>query len=157
MDDTTKVTPQIGHYVVSTVDRWGVHTHRVGKDKRCTCGGWAEEPCRHIRAVTTYLKAGGERAAEKSNGLTVREKAPVSTPPAVTPAHCPLCNAEVVRESLGRWRCPRDPSHYFQWRGEQGIRQFLTKPHPNKAGAFYEQSVQERERFLSRINERRRT
>ncbi len=47
------------------------------------------------------------------------------------------------------WRCTADSSHYWQWRGEQGsVKAFLTRPHENKLGAFYAQTLQEREAFL---------
>ena len=150
----TTVTPQIGHYEVTTSDQWGIQTHHVGKDKRCTCGGTARRPCRHIRAVADYLRAGGERAAEKHSSLPLREQGSLSSPTAVTPATCPICNAPVVREGRGRWRCPNDSSHYFQWRGEQGVRQFLTQRHPNKVGAFYEMTQEEHNAFLERATRR---
>ena len=62
MHENTSVIPQVGFYLVTTLDQWGVQSHQVGKDKRCTCGGSAKHPCRHIKAVARYLKAGGERA-----------------------------------------------------------------------------------------------
>ena len=66
MNGNTRVAPQLGFYLVTTVDSWGIQTHQVGKDKCCTCGGSAKHPCRHIKAVTSYLKAGGERAHRRT-------------------------------------------------------------------------------------------
>jgi hypothetical protein len=42
-----------------------------------------------------------------------------------------------------------DRAHYWQWRGERGVRAFLTGSHPAKAGAFYTQTADEREAFLT--------
>ena len=52
------------------------------------------------------------------------------------------------------WRCPRDASHFWQWRGERNggaVRRFFTEPHLAKQGAFYEQSIEDREAFLHRV------
>jgi hypothetical protein len=38
------------------------------------------------------------------------------------------------------WRCSLNSGHYWAWRDEQSghaIRNFLTRPHPNKLGPFY--------------------
>ena len=69
MNISTTVNPHIGFYHVTTVDQWGIQAHQVGKDKRCTCGGTAKCPCRHISAVAKYLRDGGERAAERRTRL----------------------------------------------------------------------------------------
>jgi hypothetical protein len=48
------------------------------------------------------------------------------------------------------WRCLIDAGHYWQWRGERGgVAAFLTGAHPAKRGAFYKQTVEEREAFLT--------
>lgn len=145
MNGNISVKPQVGHYIVGVVDRLGVRIHHVAKDKHCTCGGTARRQCDHIRAVVTYLKDGGSRAPEPAS-LALRDNG--SPPPPV----CPLCGMPV--KSLGRdmWRCPRDSAHYWQWRGERNggaIRKFFTQPHPAKQGAFYEQTMEEREVFLA--------
>jgi hypothetical protein len=133
------VSPQPGYYLVTQAGRRGITTHRVSKAKTCTCGGTARRRCPHIRAVEEHLKGGGRRAPE-------------STPvPAV--AACPLCSGEVqVLDAHGPrpfWRCKADSSHYWRWRGEMGVKAFLTRPHPNKPGAFYEQTLAQREAFLA--------
>jgi len=135
----TTVSPKVGFYAVTTVDqRWGAQTRLVDKQKRCTCGGTAERPCRHIRAVANYLREGGERAEERPPTFRPHEDNPT----------CPICGRPVERRDP--WRCPCDPSHYWQWRGETfGVRDFLTRPHPAKQGAFYEQTIEERETFLA--------
>jgi hypothetical protein len=109
--------------------------HYVDKAKCCTCGGTADCRCEHINAVAAYLRGGGERA---------RALAPGGIPVA-----CPICGTD-VQSMAGSpiWRCPADPAHYWQWRGEAGgVRAFLTGAHPAKAGAFYEQTSEERESF----------
>jgi hypothetical protein len=153
MDNNTTVTPHIGFYEVSTVDTWGIQTHQVAKDKRCTCGGSVKNPCRHIQAVKSYLKAGGERAQESRS--RVRVNSPVPGAPTAVPATCPVCEAPVVPEGRGRWRCPNSPSHYFEWRGDLNggaIRKFLTQRHPNKVGGYYGMTHEERATFLEHAN-----
>ena len=73
-----------------------------------------------------------------------------STPPAA----CPICGVPVEVLSPDFWRCPQDATHYWQWRGERNggaVRKFLTRPHPAKQGAFYEQTAEERESFLVQV------
>ena len=156
------VTPKIGFYVVTTIDARGVHTHHVGKDKQCTCGGTAQRPCTHIQAVARYLREGGERASavkEPSTKLVLHQPTDDTTPPSATPAArstfvCPICGATTVPTGYG-WRCRASSGHYWRWRGEQnGVKAFLTQPHPNKQGAFYEQTPAEREAFLAQIHAR---
>jgi hypothetical protein len=151
MNNDVLVTACVGHYRVSTTDRQGVQTCQVFKDKRCTCGGTAKRPCQHIRAVAKYLRAGGQRAPAKRPPLQAHKPRARRTRPNVpTPLTCPICNSPTKREALGRWRCPGNSSHYFQWRGEQGVRQFLTQPHPAKQGALYDMSPGERKVFLEK-------
>ena len=148
MNGSTTVTPRIGCYVVSTAGPWGVRTYYVAKDKRCTCGGTARRPCPHIRAVTDYLREGGSRAPVMSEPHPRFRGHDDSTPPAA----CPICGAPVEVISPDFWRCPQDATHYWQWRGERNggaVRKFLTRPHPAKQGAFYEQTAEERESFLA--------
>jgi hypothetical protein len=153
MNGNTTVTPKIGCYMVCTAGPWGVRTHHVAKDKRCTCGGTARRPCLHIRAVARYLREGGSRAAAVSKPrprLQVREGRDDNTPPAA----CPICGAPVEERGPDLWRCPQDSTHYWQWRGERNggaVRKFLTRPHPAKRGAFYEQTSEERESFLAQV------
>jgi hypothetical protein len=153
MKANTTVTPKIGCYMVCTAGPWGLRTHHVTKDKRCTCGGTTKRPCSHIRAVANYLRAGGSRApamAEPRPKFQVREGRDDNTPPAA-PATCPICGVPVEKRGPDLWRCPQDSTHYWQWRGERNggaIRKFLTGSHPTKQGAFYEQTTEEREAFL---------
>jgi hypothetical protein len=113
----------------------GHEVHYVDKTKCCTCGGTGDLRCEHIDAVARYLQSGGKRAR--------------ALEPGEVPIACPLCGAGVQsRAGSPIWRCPADPAHYWQWRGEEGgVRAFLTGAHPAKAGAFYEQTSEERESF----------
>ncbi len=153
MMNNVLVTPCVGYYTVSAAYRQGVRTCRVFKDKRCTCGNsTAKRRCQHVRAVAKYLRAGGELAPAKRPPHKAREKRTLPSTP--RPTTCPLCNTPVEREALGRWRCPDNSSHYFLWRGEQGVRQFLTQPHPAKVGAYYDMSPDERKEFLEKAAQR---
>ncbi len=157
------VTPMIGFYVVTTIDAHGMHTHHVSKDKRCSCGGNAQRPCAHIQAVAQHLRQGGEPAAavkETQPKLVLQpptdgNKPPSSAPAAARPSVCVVCGAPT--EPWGQlWRCRVGGSaHYWRWRGEQnGVKAFLTQPHPAKQGAFYEQTPAEREAFLAQAHQR---
>ena len=152
MNSNITVKPQVGHYIVSVVDRLGVRIHHVTKDKRCTCGGSPKRQCSHIRAVANYLNEGGRRAQE-DKALAVREKD--SGGPG-TPT-CPICGASVRSQDHDRWRCPRDSTHYWKWRGERNgsaIRRFFTRPHPAKQGVFYEHTIEQREAFVEQARQR---
>jgi hypothetical protein len=135
------VYPTVGAYLVAEMSRGTLHAYTVSKDKTCSCG--SNNGCRHVEAVADHLKAGGKRAPEK------QERAlPASSSPAQTMV-CHVCGAEVQVDGP-YWRCLRDSSHYWQWRGERsGVKDFLTRPHPAKMGAFYEQTDEERESFLA--------
>lgn len=83
--------------------------HRVGKDRRCTCG--LGPTCPSIQAVTHYLRAGGERAPEPRAGYFP-----------VAPQACPVCGAPTCyvpglsspRRGAG-WACTRgSESHYWR-------------------------------------------
>ncbi|MEE8390502.1 MAG: SWIM zinc finger family protein [Anaerolineae bacterium] len=155
MNSNTTVTPKIGHYLVTVVDhRFGLQTRFVGKDRRCSCGGNAKRPCRHIEAVSSHLRKGGERAPEERPALRLREKRD-DTPTSGTPLACAICGTPVEKLGFDFWKCPKDSVHYWQWRGEQcGIKDFLTKPHPAKQGAFYSMSREERKIFLAQATRR---
>lgn len=142
----TLVVPQIGFYIVGTLDAHGLQTEQVDKHKHCTCGGAGAQPCVHIKAVATYLKLGGDRAPAPE---------PETPEPTVElPEICPICGG-AVRPQGQRWRCVNSAGHYWQHRGEQsGVKAFLTQPHPAKQGAFYEQSIEEREAFLEHTHRR---
>jgi len=157
-----KVIPQVGRYIVYTVEASGFHTQQVSKDKCCTCGGTATHPCAHIHAVADYLRQGGRPAPEKGEPTAplhcVQEESkelPPSTAPLTPPPCCPICGGEITMRGPVLWRCSNSPGHYWRWRGEQsGVRDFLTRPHPNKQGAVYEQTVEEREAFLRQAAQR---
>jgi hypothetical protein len=84
-------------------------THRVSKEKRCTC--YRSASCPAVSAVTAYLKAGGERAPDPPPGFY-----PVS------PASCPICSAPTVfdhrlssKQRGAGWRCTQGGSlHYWE-------------------------------------------
>ncbi len=155
MNSNATVTPKTGCYAVTIANhRFGLQTRFVGKDKRCSCGGNANRPCRHIRAVADYLRRGGQLASEERPALQLREKHE-DTPISGTPMTCPVCGTPVERHDPDFWRCPHNSSHYWQWRGEQfGVKEFLTKSHPAKAGAFYTMSQEERKAFLAQATRR---
>jgi len=138
-----EIKTMIGAYMVTeTSPEFGLRVYFVDKEKRCTCG---QAHCRHVRAVAEYLQGGGDQAP-KADSAKVGE-----IPSPAVPATCPICGA-VVQYEAGNpiWRCLADRAHYWQWRGERGgVRAFLTGAHPAKRGAFYEQSVDEREAFLA--------
>ena len=141
-----KVNTLIGAYqVVETGPTFGLRVHFVDKEKRCTCG---QAHCRHVKAVAEYLQGGGERAPKAK--LAKADGSPSSTPVSA-PATCPICGCVVQYEAPSAvWRCVADRAHYWQWRGEKrGVAAFLTGAHPAKVGAFYEQTVDEREAFLA--------
>ena len=148
----TTVTPRPGYYTVRLLGPHGIRTHLVSKDKTCSCGGSAKRQCRHIRAVKEYLEAGGERAPEGTVEV-VRDSKPQEPPPDT----CLICGASLSHRNNGYWRCSKDSSHYWYWRGEQNggaIRKFLTEPHPAKMGAFYEMTPSQRRAFLERVRRR---
>ena len=150
MKGNMSVKAHVGHYIVTLVDRLGVRVHHVNTERQCTCGGTGTRQCPHIRAVISYLKEGGTRAPEPIE-LVLRDEGDPSAPV------CPLCGMPV--KNLGRelWRCPRDSSHYWQWRGERNggaVRKFLTRPHPAKQGPFFDQTSEDREEFLEEVKRR---
>lgn len=142
-----EIKTMIGAYMVTeTSPKFGLIVHFVDKQKRCTCGGTVNRRCDHIEAVAEYLKGGGDQAPKAK--LTEASESPS---PASVPATCPVCGAVVKYEAPSAvWRCVADRAHYWQWRGEKGgVAAFLTGAHPAKVGAFYTQSVGEREAFLA--------
>jgi len=139
-----------GYIVLNSTPRKGIVTHIVGKDKRCSCGGTARRPCRHIGAVKAYLREGGDLAPEIEVADESQEIAPRTEPET-----CPICGSAVVVLDVGFWRCLQDCSHYWQHRGERsGVKAFLTQSHPAKQGAFYAMSIEERDAFLAAAQQR---
>ena len=82
-----------------------------------------------------------------------RQGSPPSGSPA--PVTCPICGTPVDKLGPDFWRCPKDTTHYWQWRGERvGIKAFLTRSHPAKSSAFYSMTPEEREAFLDQATRR---
>lgn len=84
--------------------------HRVGKDRKCTCGLGAD--CPAVQAVADYLRAGGLHAPDPPPGYFP-----------VAPQSCPVCGADAyyVAELSSRkrgagWACARgSETHYWQY------------------------------------------
>jgi hypothetical protein len=84
------------------------NSHRVGKDKRCTCGLGAD--CPAVSAVADYLRKGGERAPDVPSGYYP-----------VVPQVCPVCGAgtyyvpDLTSKHRGvGWACIRgSEAHYW--------------------------------------------
>jgi hypothetical protein len=111
----------IGRYLVR--NSWPRRV--VTKNKRCSCGGSAWNPCVHIDAVRNYLLHGGD-LAESFDGLMGFEE---------SWGVCPVCGAE--KKWAGShmhpdmWRCAEDSSHYWRCLGEKGgVRAFMTGGRP---------------------------
>ncbi len=100
-DSARMVTIQGHQYLVDRGAPGAPDVHRVGKDRRCSCG---DTGCPAIDVVRRYLQAGGERAPGP-DGL---------------PA-CPICGGSVCRDRVwdGRytgepgWRCTRGGLRHF--------------------------------------------
>ena len=54
-----------GLYLVTEMRRGHQRLFVVDNKESCTCGGSANQPCRHIKAVKSHLCKGGHRAPEK--------------------------------------------------------------------------------------------
>jgi len=99
-------------YAVDLCDGAHPQRHRVGKDRKCTCGRGAD--CPAVQAVVEYLKSGGERTPDPPPGYFP-----------VAPLNCPVCGAEAYfapslsskRRGAG-WACARGgTTHYWQHQG----------------------------------------
>jgi hypothetical protein len=76
--------------------------HVVDKRRRCTC---RRPSCGAIKAVATYLRAGGPRAPD------------LATSPPSPVVCCPICQAVAHGSIESRnWQCAVDRTHYFLWR-----------------------------------------
>ena len=108
-----------------------------------------------------YVQSGNSGFAAKAGPASpavslpaVKEPSPQLTRTESTKPVCPICGAPVTPTPYG-WRCLASSGHYWRWRGEQsGVKAFLTQPHPNKQGAFYEQTPAERDAFLAQVHAR---
>lgn len=130
------VIPQADHYIV-VVEAWScAKLYRVNKDKTCSCG---MKQCEHVCAVRDYLKGGGSRESRDFQPMSYTQYlAARMKSESVIIGRCPVCNGLTESTSYG-WRCENNLGHFWQYSGEERkIKDFLTKPHPNKQGAFYE-------------------
>lgn len=130
------VIPQGDHYLV-VVKAWThVKLYRVERDKTCSCG---IKHCEHVDAVRQYLKGGGSREPQQPDYSSYSEYLRARTKePDVVIGTCPVCGARTESTAYG-WRCSTSTAHFWLHEGERrGVRDFLTKPHSNKEGAFYE-------------------
>ncbi len=131
------ILPKDGYFWVGALTPTGLRAFKVTEALQCACG---QASCSHIESVKSYLRLEG-RAVPEESGPDL-------------PVSCPICG-EAVRAAADRWRCAASPGHYWQHRGEQsGVKAFLTQPHPAKQGAFYEQTIEEREAFLAQVSHR---
>jgi hypothetical protein len=138
MNNLNVILPQADFYWVGTLTDSGLDALKVTQELQCACGGTAVKPCAHIRAVQCYRRLHGDEESSPPEPL----------------GECPICGSPVVG-TPDRWRCTASAGHYWQHRGEQGgVKAFLTRPHPAKQGAFYEQSIEEREAFLEQAHRR---
>ena len=136
----TYVRTITNQYVV--VDR--AESHYVNRKGECSCGGNIKDQCIHFEAVKDFLKQGGKRATNIIQSLLDQE----------LPEECPICEEEVdidISPSCRRriWVCSSnngDNAHFWEWLGNGSIRGFLTRNRPNKLGAYYSQSWEEKRR-----------
>lgn len=140
-----RVEPQVGRYIVRRANGIGYVTRVVTKDKKCSCGGDAENPCVHIEAVREYLLDGGKKA-EPFKKVLPDEPAGVDR---ITV--CPICGEKVEWARSHRyplmWRCP-DSSHYWDWYGRKHkVRAFMTEHHTG-IPAIDEMTTEEYAAFL---------
>ena len=135
MQPLNVILPKEGYAWVGVLTAAGLDVFKVTDQLQSACGGGNATPCAHIEAVKAYRRLDG------------REPLP-------SPESCPICGEQVWAQA-DRWRCAASAGHYWRWRGEQsGVKAFLTEPHPAKQGAFYEQSIEERDAFLEQIRHR---
>ncbi len=138
MNPLNVILPQDNDYWVGSLTDTGLDALKVTQELQCACGGTVAKPCEHIRAVQCFRRLNGEEESGVPEPLDV----------------CPICG-NPANTTQGGWRCTKSAGHYWQWRGEQGgVKAFLTQPHPAKRGAFYEQSLEEREAFLEQAHRR---
>jgi hypothetical protein len=94
--------------------------HRVGKDRRCTCGNGAD--CPAVRAVADYLRGGGERAPDVPAGFFP-----------VVPQACPVCGAETYyvpdltsRRRGAGWACVKGRQAHYWLAHVESLRRVLS-------------------------------
>jgi hypothetical protein len=96
-------------------------SHRVGKDRRCTCGLGPD--CPAVSAVADYLRAGGERAPDIPSGFYP-----------VAPQRCPICRAETYyvpdltsRHRGAGWACVQGSETHYWLAHVNSLRQSLAE------------------------------
>lgn len=148
------VVPQVGRYIVQRKNGSNNTVSRVvTKDKKCSCGGSAENPCSHIEAVKAYLMDGGERAEAFERVM------PDEPGGEGRITVCPICETEVRWAGSYTyplmWRCPKDSSHYWRWLGEKGaVKKFLTE-HRTGIPAIDMMTVNEYKEYLDTLERER--
>jgi len=141
MESFNVVLPKDGYFWVGVLTPKGLDAVKVTDELRCACGGRGDMPCSHVEAVKAYMRLEGiQPPVETSTDL---------------PDVCPICGNSVIAQA-DHWRCTESAGHYWQHRGEQsGVKAFLTRPHPAKQGAFYDQTIEERDAFLEQVSHKR--
>ncbi len=130
-------------YVLTRTNQYkvvdGIELHYVNTDGECSCGGNRKEECVHVEAVKDFLLKGGKRAPRLTKHLLDQ---PI-------PEECPICNSKVDIDVSPRcrrrmWVCSSSRTHFWEWLGNGSIRGFLTRNRPNKLGAYYKQSWEDK-------------
>ena len=131
----TYVRTITNQYVV--VDR--AESHYVNRKGECSCGGNIKEQCIHFEAVKDFLKQGGKRATNIIQSLLDQK----------LPEECPICGGKVDIDVFPRcrrrmWVCSSSKAHFWEWLANGQVRGFLTRSRPNKLGAYYQQSWEDK-------------
>jgi hypothetical protein len=146
------VDPKIGLYVVQPKKN-GRTARTVTKNKRCSCGGSAQNPCIHIEAVKLHLMGGGRRAEPFESVLSPRAETRGEI------EECPICGADVRWAGSYAyplmWRCEEDPGHYWQWYGEQKVKKFFTDGRQSGIEAIDEMTTNQYEEYLDTLERER--
>lgn len=114
-----QIVPWTGYYIVREYkDSGELVLYHVYKDRTCTCG---KDDCAHIKAVESYLRAGGERCLDKD-----------WRPSKPEPGKCPICGGATMpsgsKKYKDMWACEKGGMvHFFQWYGEEHhVKEFMT-------------------------------
>ena len=117
----------------------GTELYYVNKKGECSCGGNIKEQCIHFEAVRDHIKRGGKVAPGFIQSLLDQS----------IPEECPICNSKIDIDISPRcrrrmWVCSSSKAHFWEWLGNGSIRGFLTRNRPNKMGAYYKQSWEDK-------------
>jgi hypothetical protein len=132
------VMPSVGYYRVFVWSGNSIDEFTVSPKGMCNCGGRNKvAPCDHTDAVAEHLARGGGKAGQIKEAIKYQLS---------LPDQCPICEGEIVIDRPHRarecfWECAESAAHYWMWRGGDKVREFLTRPHPNKVGSFYTRSL----------------